>query len=79
MNPNSPVPKAALTAGWHDRQYYRRAAAAAVGPFSNAAGIETSQGQQREPGSGQDDCPTTAGVPETGLANNPGTVVEWNL
>ena len=43
------------------------------------ASIETSQGQQRESGSGQDDCPTTAGVPETALASNPGTVAAWDL
>ena len=43
------------------------------------ASIETSQGQQGESGSGWDDRPRTAGVPETALASNSGTVAEWNL
>ena len=43
------------------------------------ASIETSQGQQGESGSGWDDRPRAAGVPETALASNSGTVAEWNL
>ena len=43
------------------------------------AGIGTSQGQQGERRGGRDDRSAVAGVPETALADNPGTTTERNL
>src|SRR5579863_2585342 len=43
------------------------------------AGIETSQGQQRECWCGRDDRPAVVRVPETALASHSGTVVERDL